>query len=68
MTTAARPVVGPPTASPAECRLTCRFLAEHGDYDDWAADTHRAYEAGIAACRTATTPVLTLSEGKGGAR
>jgi hypothetical protein len=63
-----RPAVAAPVASPVECRFASRMVAEHGDPADWAADTWTAYQAGIAACRATTVPVLTLQKAKGGAR
>jgi hypothetical protein len=57
-----RPAAGAPHASAAERRFADRMVNEHGDYDDWCPATWAAYRAGIAACRTAETPVLTLSQ------
>lgn len=36
----------------AECDVADRFLAEHGDYESWAPETHELYENTIAMMQT----------------
>lgn len=61
-----RPVVGAPRSTIAERKFAARMLDEHGPYDDWCDDTRAAYLAGIAAIRSAETPVITLRKAQGG--
>lgn len=63
-----RPVVGAPRSTIAERTFAARMLDEHGVPDDWCPDTWAAYQAGIAAVRSAETPVITLRKARGGAR